>query len=148
MQITSKFTIAIHTLACIEYFNKTNKVTSEFISNSTNVNPVIIRTILGQLKKAKIVSTRQGSGGAIITRALDEINLFDIYNAVNSVSDEGLFSFHDSPNFNCPIGRNIKASLSPKLEIIQKNMESDLKGISLKEVIYDVINKIGDEKNE
>ena len=50
MQISSRFTIAIHILACIDTFEKDYKITSDFLASSVNVNPVIIRKILSQLK--------------------------------------------------------------------------------------------------
>ena len=52
MQISSRFTLAIHIFACIDTFEKEYKVTSDFLAGSTNVNPVVIRKILGQLKAA------------------------------------------------------------------------------------------------
>uniref|UniRef100_UPI0040278E13 Rrf2 family transcriptional regulator n=2 Tax=Ruminococcus TaxID=1263 RepID=UPI0040278E13 len=55
MQISSRFTLAIHIIACIETFKNEYKVTSDFLADSTNVNPVIVRKILGQLKSAGIV---------------------------------------------------------------------------------------------
>ena len=54
MQISSRFTLAVHILTCIKTFGDSNKITSEFLAASTNVNPVIVRKILGQLKKAGI----------------------------------------------------------------------------------------------
>ena len=56
MQISSRFTLAIHIIACIETFKNEYKVTSDFLADSTNVNPVIVRKILGQLKSAGIVA--------------------------------------------------------------------------------------------
>ena len=50
MQISSRFTMAVHTLLCIDYFGKTEKVTSDFIAASVGTNPVIIRKLLIQLK--------------------------------------------------------------------------------------------------
>ena len=52
MQISSRFTLAVHIFACIDVFGKDHKVTSSLIAESTNVNPVIIRKILLQLKAA------------------------------------------------------------------------------------------------
>ena len=51
MQISSRFTIAVHMIICIEAFKDTHKVTSEFIASSVNVNPVVIRRLLQQMKK-------------------------------------------------------------------------------------------------
>lgn len=40
MQISSRFTIAIHIFACIDYFGEDYKLTSDFLAGSVNVNPV------------------------------------------------------------------------------------------------------------
>ena len=55
MQISSRFTIAVHIFACIKTFENDYKITSDFLAGSTNVNPVIIRKILGQLKGADLI---------------------------------------------------------------------------------------------
>ena len=52
MQISSRFTIAVHILICIETFKEDYKITSDFLASSVNVNPVVIRRLLQQLKKA------------------------------------------------------------------------------------------------
>ena len=49
MQISSRFTIAVHIFACIDTFEKDTKITSDFLAESVNVNPVIIRKILSQM---------------------------------------------------------------------------------------------------
>ena len=41
MQITSRFTIAVHVLTAIEYFKDMDRVNSEFLAGSVGVNPVI-----------------------------------------------------------------------------------------------------------
>ena len=51
MQITSKFTAAVHILTCIEVFGGEMRVTSDFLSGSTGVNAVIVRNVLGQLRQ-------------------------------------------------------------------------------------------------
>jgi DNA-binding IscR family transcriptional regulator len=68
MQISSRFTLAVHIFTCIDTFQNEYKVTSDFIAGSTNVNPVIIRKILLQLKAAGLVQVARGTGGTTITR--------------------------------------------------------------------------------
>ena len=82
MQISSRFTLAIHIFACVDIFKNDYKVTSDFISKSTNVNPVIIRKILLQLRNAGLIEVARGTGGTTITRPLSEITFLDIYRAV------------------------------------------------------------------
>ncbi|MBR3246047.1 MAG: Rrf2 family transcriptional regulator [Parasporobacterium sp.] len=137
MQISSRFTIAVHILICIEAFSDEYKVTSEFLASSVNVNPVVIRRILQQLKKAEIVEVKRGSGGAEIARDLKDITLLDVYNAVESVEDGQLFHFHDNPNPKCPVGRNIHNILDHRLEDIQEAMENEMRSVTIKDVMDD-----------
>ena len=137
MQITSKFTAAVHILACIDIFGGQMRVTSDFLSGSTGVNAVIVRGVLGQLRAAGIVETRQGSGGAHLAKALDEITLYDIYKAVDCVDDEGLFHFHENPNADCPVGRNIHKAMDGRLEAAQSALENELKSTTLAQVVAD-----------
>ena len=107
MQISSRFTIAVHVLVCIETFKKEQKVTSDFLASSVKVNPVVIRRLLLQLKKAGLVKVARGTGGTDIEKPLDKITLLDIYQAVECVEDGRLFHFHENPNPLCPVGKNI-----------------------------------------
>lgn len=137
MQITSKFTVAVHILTCIDIFGGQMRVTSDFLSGSTGVNAVIVRNVLGQLRNAGIVETRQGSGGAHLAKALDEITLYDIYKAVDCVDDEGLFHFHENPNAECPVGRNIHKAIDDRLQTAQAALENELKSTTLAQVVAD-----------
>ena len=121
------------------------RVTSDFLSGSTGVNAVIVRGVLGQLRNAGIVETRQGSGGAHLAKALDEITLYDIYKAVDCVDDEGLFHFHENPNADCPVGRNIHKAMDGRLEAAQAALENELKSTTLAQVVADT-RKIIDEE--
>ena len=137
MQISSRFTLAVHIFACIDTFKDDYKVTSDFLAGSTNVNPVIIRKILIQLKAAGLVKVARGTGGATILRPLDEITFLDIYKAVECVGNGELFHFHENPNTDCPVGRNIHVILDDKLQRVQAAMERELASITLEEVKRD-----------
>ena len=73
MQISSRFTIAVHIFACIDTFGNDQKITSDFLSTSINVNPVIIRKILSSLKKSHLLNVQRGTGGTTIAKPLDQI---------------------------------------------------------------------------
>ena len=137
MQISSRFTIAVHILIGIEIFKNDYKVTSDFLASSVNVNPVVIRRLLQQLKKAGIINVRRGSGGTDIEKPLDQITLLDIYNAVECIENGELFHFHENPNQSCPVGKNIHSVLDIKLEKIQKAMEKEMRLISLQDIMND-----------
>lgn len=137
MQISSRFTLALHIFACIDSFKEEYKVTSDFLAGSTNVNPVIIRKILGQLKSAGLVEVARGSGGASVAKPLNQITLLDIYNAVECVEDGTLFHFHENPNPKCPVGRNIHLILDDKLLRVQHAMEKELDSVTLQDIMTD-----------
>ena len=63
MQISSRFTIGLHILTAIDMFQKDYKVTSDFLAGSIRTNPVVVRKILGQLKKSGADPQFPGSGG-------------------------------------------------------------------------------------
>lgn len=144
MQISSRFTLAVHILTCIAVI-KEMKVTSNLLAGSTNTNPVIVRKILGQLKNAGLVEVARGTGGASLAKPADEINFFDIYQAVECINKGELFHFHENPNEQCPIGHNIHAVLDDKLEQVQRTMEQKLASISLADVQREILQYINAE---
>lgn len=137
MQISSRFTIAIHMLMCMEVFKDECKITSDFLGSSINVNPVIIRKLLSQLKEAGLIEVKRGPGGAVISRPLCEITFLDVYRAVDCIGDNTLFHFHENPNPDCPVGENIHNILDDKLLRVQNAMERELAAITLEELKTD-----------
>ena len=142
MQISSRFTIAVHIFACIDTFEKDQKITSDFLSASINVNPVIIRKIPSSLKKSGLINVLRGTGGTTIAKPLDQITLLDIFQSVECLEDGKLFHFHENPNANCPVGKNIHSILDDKLLRVQKAMENELASITLEDVINDTRNYV------
>ena len=142
MQISSRFTVAVHVLICIEMFKNDHKVTSDFLASSVNANPVVIRRLLQQLKAAGIIRVVRGTGGADTARPIDQITLLDIYNAVECVDDGELFHFHENPNQRCPVGRNIHAVLDVRLEKIQGAMENEMKSVTIQDILTDTQKRI------
>ena len=127
MKISVRFTAAVHTLLCIQYFEKDMRVTSDFISASTGVNAVIIRKILLQLQKAGLVKTAAGIGGSHLAREADTITLLDVYNAINEGAEEREgFNFHPNPNPQCPVGSKIHRVLDAALHEAQQAMADSL----------------------
>lgn len=138
MQISSRFSLSVHILLCIDHFSKNVKVTSEFLAGSTNVNPVIVRNILGQLRKSGIVKVSRGTGGAEVAKPLNEITLLDLYKSVECVEKVELFSFHENPNALCPVGKNIHNVLDSKLYDVQKAMEQELSKVTIEDLKEDL----------
>ena len=127
MQISSRFTVALHIFTCVDTFGDKYKITSDFLAESINTNPVIIRKILTQLKNAGLITVARGTGGITPTRPLREITFYDVYEAIEPLENGDLFNFHASPNPNCSVGRNIHTLLDDKLKAIQLAMENEMK---------------------
>ena len=134
MQITSRFTIAVHIITAIDYFKDSEKVTSNFLAGSVGSNPVIVRNVMGNLKEAGIIDISQGKSGITLAKKPDEITFYDVYKAVDCVNDEGLFHFHENPNPDCPVGRNIHKALDEELFSIQNTMEDQMRRITVADV--------------
>lgn len=142
MKISSPFTVAVHILSLVAM--ESNKLcTSEWIAESVNTNPVVIRRIIGKLSKAELVSVRRGVGGTTLQKPLHAITLLDIYKAVEVVEEGELFQMHEEPNPNCPIGANIETVLELILLRAQEAMESVLQEITMEELVTVLAQKIG-----
>ncbi len=147
MQITSRFTVALHIFTCVEVFKDAYKVTSDFLAGSINTNPVIVRKILTQLKNAGLIEVARGTGGITVTRPISEITFYDVYQAIEPVENGDLFRFHESPNPACPVGRNIHALLDRKLQAIQGAMENEMKRYTIEDLRTGALELIAKEES-
>ncbi|MCY9546958.1 Rrf2 family transcriptional regulator [Lysinibacillus xylanilyticus] len=141
IKISSRFTIAVHILSIIKQ-NPSTICTSDFMAESVNTNPVVIRKILSYLKKAGIVQVRRGTGGASLVKDLDAITLLEVFRSVEVVEEDKLFHLHENPNPDCPIGANIQAVLELILVQAQEAMEQVLANITMEQVITSLIQEI------
>jgi DNA-binding IscR family transcriptional regulator len=140
MSISSRFAVGIHILALIE-INKDGVSSSEFLAGSVNTNPAVIRKIMGMLKKAGLIEVHPGIAGAKLAKERSDITLLDVYTAVNVVQDKELFSLHENPNPECPVGRNIQNTIEPLFSTAQLAMEKVLGSVTLEDVVKDIVNK-------
>lgn len=141
MKISSRFTIAVHILSLLS-IEKNGHCTSEWIAGSVNTNPVVIRRITGQLKKAGLVHVRPGAGGAYLLKELEDITLLDVYRAVEVVEEGELFHFHEQPNPDCSVGANIQSVLELILRRAQTAMERVLAEITMRELVADLVKRM------
>lgn len=137
MQISSRFSVAVHVLTLLATNPAGELLTSDRMAGSVNTNPVVIRRILGQLKKAGLVEVRAAAGGTYLRRDPATITLLEVYRAV-AVVEEQLFSVHEKPNPHCVVGRNIQAALEETLGRAQAALEQELAVTTLAQVVMGV----------
>jgi DNA-binding IscR family transcriptional regulator len=137
MNISTRFAVAIHILTLIDS-NKDGVSTSEWIAGSVNTNPVVVRRITSMLQKAGLVNARPGVAGSTLTRSASEITLLQIYKAVNAVEEDSLFSVHEHPNPDCPVGKNIAGAIIPVFSLAQKAMENVLQEVTLEQIVNEI----------
>lgn len=140
MSISSRFAVGIHILTLIE-INKDRVSTSEFLADSVNTNPALIRKIIGMLRNAGLVKTRPGIAGVELEKTLSDITLLDVYKAVNVVQDNELFSIHENPNPDCLVGRNIQDTIVQQFSLAQTALEKALENVTLEDIVRDIIEK-------
>lgn len=136
MTTSSRFVVAVHILTLLEHEGG-RPVTSEHIAGSVQTNPGFIRRLLSSLARAGLITTQLGTGGgARLAKPASKIQLLDVYRAVESGT---VFAMHHSqPNSDCPVGRNIQASLSGALRRAERAMELELADTTIADVVRSV----------
>jgi Rrf2 family protein len=132
MAANSQFSMAVHVLSMLARSRDEN-LKSDDLASSVNTNPVVIRRLLGQLNQAKLVVSQTGAnGGTRLARCPNEINLSEVYRAVNCGE---IFALHaKGPNKECPVGKNIESVLCCLQKEIDKSIEEKLSRYSLQDI--------------
>ena len=141
----TKFSSAIHTLILIAEAKV--PMNSEQIANSVGTNASYIRKLTARLSKAGIIEGRRGISGFILKKNHGEISLLDIYKAVMEVDDVCLFDIHQNPNDACVVGHHILPVLSGMFGSMEKQMEQQLKAMTLNDCIHAMRERRENRKN-
>ncbi len=136
MSSSSRFAVATHMLTLLAQ-NSNEPATSEYIADSVNTNPVVIRRLLGALRTAQLVTSQGGNGGGWrLVRLPEAITLRDVYCAVE---DDALFPLHHRPpNPNCPVGRHIQDALVGHFAAAAQAMEVELARTTIADMLREV----------
>ncbi|GAA4200814.1 Rrf2 family transcriptional regulator [Pedobacter jeongneungensis] len=106
---SSRFPISLHILTLLNEA-KGGVVSSEYLAGSININPVLVRKEIMNLRKHGFVDSKEGKGGgSFLAKNASDINLGDVYKAVRS--NHVLGQSKNEPNPKCPVGRQINQHL-------------------------------------
>lgn len=133
MLSSSRFVVAIHVLSILARNFGKGPVCSAHIAESVETNPVVIRRLMSELEKAKLIlSTAGRCGGFSLSRPAAEVTLADIYDAVE---DATIFKMHRiDAETKCPIAAQMFAVLAPRLRDAEAALSSSLHHTKLSEV--------------
>lgn len=135
--LSSKLTVGIHILTLLA-LTPEDAQTSEYIAGSVNTNPVVIRRLLGLLRKAAIVESQGGHGGGWrLVRPAERITLLDVLEAVEPKS-ETIALHRGDPNPMCPVGRNIQSVLTSVYGKVERRMDDELGQTTIASVLGSV----------
>ena len=104
-----RFSISIHILVLLADSDE-EWLSSDYLAGSMNINPVLVRKELSNLRKHGFILSKEGkNGGSMLAKPADEILLSEVYRVVSSQTLLG--NSLASPNPKCPIGRQINEHL-------------------------------------
>lgn len=136
MSANSRMTVTVHILSYLVLVSRkrTDPVTSRQIAQSVRTNPVVIRRLLGLLRKRGLVRSQRGANaGWRLARSPKAISLLDVYSAVH---EDPLFGLHASPpNPLCPIGRGLPSTLRKVYGTLEADLRRQLARTSVDEVL-------------
>lgn len=135
--VNSRFTVAIHVLCLLAHL-PAHLLPSEFIAGSVNTNPVVIRRILGLLRKGGLVRSQPGvAGGWKLKPEPSAITLGRVYQLVRPGT---VFALHSKiPNRKCPVGRHIQEKLRKYYRNAEAALEQEFKRSTIADVLDDVL---------
>ena len=112
-------------------------VTSDEIAGVLNTNPVVIRRLLAQLRRAGLViSIRGKAGGYQLQRPATEISLLDAFLAVAGDQVDFFALAHRNNRPGCsPIANSLQESLQPVFAQSLARLQQDLSGHSIAQVL-------------
>ena len=125
-----RFATALHILTLLE-IKKDELLSSEFIANSINVNPAVIRKEIGNLRAHGFIESKEGKGGGYsLGKPASQIHLSDVYKSVN---DSPLLGRSNDPNPDCPIGKQINGHLNDLFSVAEDALLKQIGKITVKD---------------
>lgn len=131
---STRFAVAIHVLLLLACSRREGPATSQFIADSVNTNPVVVRRITGQLARAGLLRVRRGPGGAEMLRNPAAVTLADIWTAVTP-RGRTLLPLHACPNQDCPVGRAVHGVLHRSFADVERAMLDALGRTTLADLV-------------
>lgn len=131
--MNGRFAISMHILTLLAKANG-EWLTSDYIAASININPVLVRKEISNLRSKGLVISREGkNGGTMLAKDARQIRVSDVFLATRQGAFLG--TARNTPNPDCPVGKQINRHLDNLYEeaenaLIQKLGDSTLADFS------------------
>lgn len=139
MRISTRFSDAIHLLVFIEIYAGKISLSSDNIASSIETSPVMVRRLMGDLRKASLIETKHGTPDPKLAKPSEQISLLDVYLAVDS--EKPLFEIDHKTNPQCIVGGNIQATLKEYYSQAEVAAKAKLNNVKLSDVINTILVK-------
>ncbi|MFC4244945.1 Rrf2 family transcriptional regulator [Gryllotalpicola reticulitermitis] len=140
MSANSRLTIATHALTWMAYHERLGGqwTTSEQLAGSVRTNPVVIRRLMAELVKHKLLESGRGPGaGWRLARPPEQITLAQLAEALGS---EPAFAMHrNEPSPICPVAQGIRPALVPIYSRVEDAIRRELEATSVADVLRDTL---------
>ena len=132
MKKNSRASVALHALAHL--VKRQAPVTSEELGKCLQTNPVVVRRVLGELKKKGIVASGKGHGGGwIVTKHPKQINFSEVFEALGEKLVPEAPQLDE--NENCLIMKTLALLMSDFLSDAEVLLDNRLKKISIHDIV-------------
>jgi len=135
MRRDSRLSVVLHLL--LHMTELEGPVTSETLGPLMNMNPVLVRRMLGGLRDAGIVSAEKGHGGGwALARPLDRVTLAEVYRALGSPTLFGIGPQRENPR--CLVEQAVNRSLGKALHDAEALLLAELERTTVAAIARDV----------
>jgi Rrf2 family protein len=127
--MNGQFQIAVHILTLLNA-QPGELLSSEYIAGSININPVLVRKEISNLRKYGLIDSKEGkAGGYSLGMPAKKILMSDVYKAVKV--QPALGQAKNKPNPACPVGKQISEHLDELANEVDNTIINKLKTITL-----------------
>lgn len=138
--VNVQFASSVHIMLALALMNRTEEKklpNSDTLAESIRTNPVVVRRLLSLLNKAGLIKSARGkNGGVQLAKNPSEINLKDIYLALQI--EDSVKPHNKPPHKDCPVSCSIHGIMSFVAEGYQKTNLKYLESLKLSELIKKV----------
>ncbi len=127
MRRDSRLSVALHALLHMAH---AGSLTSEEMAAQGGTNPVVIRRTMGGLRAAGIVRSEKGHGGGwSLVRCLEDVTLYDVYEALGEPTILAMGNRTESPG--CVVEKAVNRALAGAFEAAEALLVNELRSVTM-----------------